>query len=575
MEPLKPLNDDLKIQFVHRWGATIRAQGWPYRQTLVHLGSYYGQLGQYGYSDENVVRIMDALVQSWVEDGPAPPEASVPPLAQIGNAEIIELADKGLPCIPESDETGTLDFGVQFGQRIQAGATLKRAYYECGEWLVYWGTHQPGWSPCENPWPLGGGGTGTHADPIQGVARLADGGAAGMEDASGRRLFWGVHAGDLVARLLHGGEAFVDDEVGAMASVGAHFVRTWTFLSGDWWATPPRPGECYPGKAGYWDAVRAFARILRRHRVQWLVSQGDLFRIGWPLHQMQDFMRQLAQLLAEEGGLELVIGVDAGNENASAGNPTPETMARVLDPFLAILRPALISTTSNDENDLNRYVSRVCTVCDSHAGRWPFTQAIERCWTAGYWDGKARPLLVSSEPFGVGCQEYPGDNRVGHHISATAEPRDWDDIEAMGCAAAAHFLSRQVYTYMSSPGVISDESFTNYPALELTGWLAQRLPRDIQTWRIFHGGDNRSFSRDRILGVPAGDRARCEHAVSGSNYVVFVHGQAGTHLCPAINGFSGVRIDLGTKEETAVSWSAGGTQPVSFRRGCLYIGVRT
>lgn len=421
----------------------------------------------------------------------------------------------------------------------------------------------PWWKASTNP--------GTHPDPIRGAVRLSDGGRRGLADDTGERLLFGVHAGDLLSRYLNGDKAFVEAQLAFFMSQGVHFIRTWTYLWGNWWATAPRPGECHPGRPGYWRAVEEFSALCRKYQIQWLVSQGDLFRDPSSIQSKQSFMRDLAQAL---GGTDLVIGVDAGNENASAGDPSPETMARVLDPFLEVFKPALISSTSNDENDLNRYVSRVCTVVDSHHGRWHYTMAIERAWTAGYWDGKFRPYLVSSEPVGVGCQEYSGDIRVGHHISATANPRDWDDLESMGVLAAAHYVSRQAYVLMTSPGVISDEPFSNYPAIALSGAIARRLPRNIQTYRVFHGGENRSFSPDRILAVPASGRARCEHSASGNSYVVLVHGESGTHQCRAVNGFSGVQINLGTGEETPVAFRAGEYIPVSFRRGTLYIGER-
>lgn len=415
---------------------------------------------------------------------------------------------------------------------------------------------------------------GEHIDPLVGAVRLLNGGRSGIADAIGPRVPFGVHAGDLLARFFHGQREFVEEQLAYFASQGVHFIRVWTYLWGNWWATPPRPGEVHPGLNGYWDVIREFARLLRKYKIQWLVSQGDLFRDNSSLSAKQSFMDQLARILAEEGGLELVIGVDAGNENASAGDPSPETMARVLDSFLAILRPAFISTTSSDEADLNRYVSRVCTVCDSHAGRWQYKMAMDRLWTAGYWDGKALPYLMSSEPMGVGCQEFAGDNRVGHHISATANPRDWDDLEAMGVVAAAHYVSRQAYVYMSSPGVISDEPFSNYPALAMAGWIGRRLPKDIQGWEIFHGGEGRSFSPRRILAVPSDDAARAEHATNGTDYTVLYHGETKTHRSRVINGFRGVRINLETKEESEVSWNAGETVEISIRRGTLFLGRR-
>lgn len=424
------------------------------------------------------------------------------------------------------------------------------------------------------PWWKASTTPGTHPDPIRGTVRLSDGGRRGLADDSGERLLYGVHAGDLLSRYLNGDKAFVEAQLAYFMSQGVHFIRVWTYLWGNWWATSPRPGECHPGILGYWQALHEFCELCRKYQIQILASQGDLFRDSSALQAKQIFMEALATVFNQHGGLELVIGVDAGNENASAGDPSPETMARVLDPFLAVLRPALISTTSNDENDLNRYVSRVCTVVDSHHGRWHYTMAIERAWTAGYWDGKFRPYLVSSEPVGVGCQEYSGDNRVGHHVSATANPRDWDDVESMGVLAACHYVSRQAYVFMSSPGVISDEPFSNYPALALSGAITRRMPRDIQAYRVFHGGEGRPFSPDRILAVPASGAARCEHSASGRSYVVLVHGESGTHNCRAVNGFNGVQINLGTGEETPVSWRAGDNVSISFRRGTLFIGER-
>lgn len=421
-----------------------------------------------------------------------------------------------------------------------------------------------------NPEPI----PGEHIDPLVGAVHLIDSGRGGVADNNGPRVLFGVHAGDLLSRWFNGDKDFVKRQLAYFASKGVHFIRVWTYLWGNWWATAPRPGEVHPGRQGYWDAVREFARLLRQYKIQWLVSQGDLFREPSNLDYKQNFMYELATILAEEGGLELVIGVDAGNENASAGDPSPETMARVLDPFLAILRPAFISTTSSDENDLNRYVSRVCTVCDSHAGRWPFKMAMDRLWTAGYWDGKVLPYLMSSEPMGVGCQEYTGDERVGHHISATARPSDWDDVEAMGVVAAAHYVSRQAYVYMSSPGVISDEDFSNYLALDFAGWLARRLPKNIQSWEVFHGGENRPFSPRRILAVPDDNAARAEHATNGTDYSVLYHGEAKTHTSRVINSFRGVRINLETKEESEVSWNAGDTVGINIRRGTLFLGRR-
>jgi hypothetical protein len=415
--------------------------------------------------------------------------------------------------------------------------------------------------------------------PMAGPLRLLGEGRGGLVDDQGSRLFVGCHAGDLLLRFRHD-PAFVLDQLDYLASVGVQFVRTWTVLAGPWWAA--RAGELSPQQSGYWTSVRDFARALRARALRWQVSQGDLLRYYPSQADRRAFMRDLAQTLKEEGGLEVIASVDVGNEawqngeDAEESGPTPESVARmdaVLGAFLDVLPVPLATLTSaRDEGQLDAYASPRATVLAYHGSRFHFRRATERAWTAGY-SAKARPFLLADEPAGVNNAD--GLDRVGAHVSALERPADWRDLEAMGVYAAAHYTTRQLYTVLTSPGVISDEPFEQYPAIAQSVAVAARLPADVQSWRVFHGGEGRDFSPDRILAV-SGDETRCEHATDGhGHYVVLIYAdRPGSYSFRAVNGFEGVAIDPGTLTEVPIRFSPGAIVTLGFRRGRILIGSR-
>jgi len=423
--------------------------------------------------------------------------------------------------------------------------------------------HPP--DPVPSPYPSAG------FVPIVGTVELVDGGRGGLKDATGRRLFQGCHAGDLLSRYYRDADT-ARRALDTIAAAGCQFVRTWTVLPGPWWGA--RTGEFHPGLPGYWETVRAFARELVARGLWWQVSQGDMMRYYPGREERRHFMRSLAQTLKEEGGTErLVISVDAGNESWNGnGEDDPLKMADCLSAFLAVLPVPLSALTSaHDEGVLNEYAIEPASVIAYHQSRMAFRHAIERAFTASYWDGKDRHYLMDDEPAGVNNAD-PGD-RPGGHVSATQNPAEWRELECMGMNAVVHLVTRQLYTFMSSPGVISDEPFENYPAMALAPKIAALLPADIQSWRLFHGGEGRPFSPERVFAV-SGDNVRCDHAKAVDGRVaVMVYVDEPCHLdLLAINGFEGEVIHPGTLDRAPMSFTAGQRVPMDLRRGRLLLG---
>lgn len=405
--------------------------------------------------------------------------------------------------------------------------------------------------------------------PLVGPVRLR-GGRRGVYDDTGDRLITVLHAGDLLAEAFNHGWPKVTAALDYAQS--RHFlgVRTWTNLPApEWWGVPPRPGNFSDANPEHEAYVRQFARELVARKLRWLVSQGDMYWLYPDLDRARAYMRKLAGWLVEEGGADrLVLGVDTGNE---AWNFTrqddPAFMAGVLRAFLDVLPVPLRSMTSvRDEGVLNEFSLDPVTVTDYHSIRSNFRNAMERIFTAGYWDGTVHPFLINSE--------MPG---CGPFVSATSHPEEWMEPEVMGTAAFITLMARQIPVAMSSPGVIvGPEPFEAYDAqLSVYPKAAAILPADIQNWRLFHGGEGRDFSPERIVGV-SGDNVRCDHAQARDNsgrVAVMIYVDSPCHLdLPAINGFEGEIITPGTFERFPLSFAKGGKVGIDLRRGRLLLG---
>lgn len=410
--------------------------------------------------------------------------------------------------------------------------------------------------------------------PIEGRVELINNGTSGIRDANGQRLVVGLHTGSLLATAFNHGWAKPLAALDYAASRGFHFVREWTNLPApEWWGAAPRPGTFSVANAEHESFIRRFARELRARRLRWLVSQGDLMWL-WPGNRSKlcAYMAWLGRVLQEEGGADaLVFGVDAGNE---AWNFTrcydPVLMGAMLDAFLAECPVPIRSMTSApDEGELNLFAGPPASVTDKHGSRATLRMAFERSFTVGYWSGKTHPYTIDSE--------MPG---CGPKVSATAHPEEWMERETMCMLTLVALVSHQTPVMMSSPGVyLSDETFEQYDEqLSVGPRVAAMLPPDIQQWTLFHGGDRRSFSPERILRVPEGaEHFRCDHARGTDNrYGVMVYQDApGSLDVEAVNGFEGEIWNPGTLERHPIAFNKGQIVHLDFRRGRFLLGRRT
>lgn len=427
-----------------------------------------------------------------------------------------------------------------------------------GEWETFGATMPP--PPGPDPRP--------GADPIVGTLHASY--SAGPADDNGPRLVVGCHAGDLLARAVYDKpavERFLDEVAGA----GYQLVRTWTILVGGYWQQ--RTGEVHPGQAQYWPDVRWFCEALVARRLRWLVSQGDLMRWATTTRARREYMQRLASEIKDYG---VACGVDAANEGGNNGEGNVDALKAALDAFTDILPLPIRSLTSSSEVEANRYLT-AGVLRDIHSTREPWPKSGRYVFNLGY-EAQPRVYTMQSEGPGYGCQEYAGDNRVGHHVSSTANPAEWNDNDAeIGVILAAlHIIGKALYVWFSSPGVVTDEPFANYHAFTAVPNLYALMPRNVQGWRTFHGGEGRVFSGDRVLAVPAsGAEVRNDHAALGSQRVVVSYGVSGAHAMRVVNNFEGTLIRPlpdGTLEQTAVSWRRDQMVTLEFRRGRILIG---
>jgi hypothetical protein len=429
--------------------------------------------------------------------------------------------------------------------------------------------------------------------PLVGTVQLIDGGRKGVRDANGPVLVQGIHGGDLLSRAHNHGWDFVLAQLDWFVGLGAQFVRGWTVLPDGWWRA--RTGELHPGKPGFWETQQRWARELVARGLRWQVSQGDMMRYYPRQHERTQFMRMLAELCRDEGGTDrLVLSLDAGNESWNGNGESPDAnadsvarMREVIDAFTSVLPvPIRVLTSVHDEGVLNEYAAPpTTTVTAVHQSRLVFRNAMERAFTQSYASHanaeqrKVHDFTLADEPAGVNNSDVP--DSVGSHVSATQRPSDWRDPEAMGNNALVHLYTRSIYTAMSSPGVISDEPFSNYPALALAPKVAAMLPNDIQSWDEFHGGEDRGFSPDRIVAVERNaHNYRCDHAraMDGTNrYGVHIYTDEPTNLSlRVVNDFEGEMVQLhGDLERTPVRIQRGGTLSFRNNRGVFLLGKRT
>jgi hypothetical protein len=280
------------------------------------------------------------------------------------------------------------------------------------------------------------------------------------------------HAGDLLA-LYSRDPAWAEAELDAIASAGYLGVRTWTELSGEWWDGLGR--SIGPDQPGYLDAVRGFAAALRARGLRWLVSQGWRITLAT--------MTELAETLRDAGGLDVVLGVDGGNEAWHLPENTPEHLRLCVDAFRSVLDVPIWSLGSppgEDRDELNRYSGSVYDVHGWRGGH--VADKIRHAFGVAYEQRPACRLGIQSEP--------PGAWSAGSLVSIM-EHHEEMDAEAMALLTAMHLMSRQMSVYFSSPGVSCRErgEFARMPGFREAAAIASVLPTDLMQFQtLTHGG---------------------------------------------------------------------------------------
>jgi hypothetical protein len=328
------------------------------------------------------------------------------------------------------------------------------------------------------------------------------------------------HAGDLLS-LFARDSAWALAELDDIATAGYAGVRTWTWLDGVYWERLGRvfsPTRYRP--EDYEEIVRLFARSLRVRGVRWIVSQGDMLRFA---PDRRGFMVRLAEILAEEGGTEVVCAVDGGNEAWQNGETDPGRLRAIVDAFRAVLPVPVWSLTSppgEDPSELDEYAGTVYDVHGARHGR--YYDWIRHAFSIAYEGKPACRLGIQSEP--------PGPGPLVSAVHPEAK-RELDD-EAMCVLAAMHLMARQATVFMSSPGVSVRErgEFRRQPGFTAVPRLAEWLPEELMRYeRLFHGGE--VFRGQRVCA--AVEDVRCDHAMShDGRFMVCIYGPPGAYRIP-------------------------------------------
>lgn len=315
------------------------------------------------------------------------------------------------------------------------------------------------------------------------------------------------HAGDLLSRYCRGQVAEVRALLAAIATAGYHGVRTWTVLAGDYWRGREVGPQTTPH---YWALVADFARDLDGYGLGWLVSQGDALRVLPTTAEREAFARRLVETLDRA----TVLGVDCGNEVWQNGEPDPARlvpMARVFAAAWPDVALSLSSPPGEERVELDAWSLDPATVFDVHGyrgGRW--WDKVRHIFSVAYEVKPARRLGIQSEPFGPGALVSASQNK---HELVTG---------VMQAAAVQSLMARQAWVYFSGPGVMSDagEELRDMPGFAETPAAVARLPRDVMTGRLIHGGSTWAASRP----FEAVGETRCDSVLLSAGGVTLIYG---------------------------------------------------
>ena len=322
--------------------------------------------------------------------------------------------------------------------------------------------------------------------PIEGLLRISGG---IYQDDRGPILPVFCHLGDGFSRYRRDPDAvrrLLDD----VARAGFHGVRTWTYLTGSYWAGR----ECDAG----WqrDQWWTFAQEVSVRRLQMIVSQGDMW-------QADRETRQRVYEAVRDTPRAAIAFCDAGNEVPNNGWGTPTECADWIAGLPGIL--SLSTTQSETAADLHRWSRSPAMIYDEHGyrgGNWwdPVRHVMNVAFENRPPD---RPLGMQSEPFGVGSRVTGVD-----HMDELTDA-------VMAFAGIVSVMTGQAWVWFSGPGVISDEAdrLQDMPGFWSTPPAVAQLPPDIMSYRtLVHGGS--SQGNKRVYGVTdEPGSTRCDHAI--------------------------------------------------------------
>ena len=354
-------------------------------------------------------------------------------------------------------------------------------------------SHKSAWSKVEREilsiWgtlPIG-----PHPDPIVGQLGIGD---SQWRDANGPRIPVFCHAGDLIGQALVFGLDRVLPVLDQIAAVGYHGLRSWINVEAPdgspaarFWSSKPAPRWSIDGRtAGAVEIFRAGAE----RGLKWHVSSGGFE--GLSRTKQRRLFSALADCIDAVGAehFALVGAVNEGRDTTNGNDAEPDHLASLVkivsDRHPSILTKLTAYTGTEDRVVIERYTpasQRFTYIHGYRGGR--ANDKIRHIFSWTYEDA-LRNVGWQGEPFGVGrlVSAIDGSNEL--------------DAGVMQLAAAMAAISRQVWTFMSGPGVILfDEPFDSMPGFSETPAFLKRLPQDVASWPI-HGHSGKSQRGRRI-----------------------------------------------------------------------------
>lgn len=476
------------------------------RPTVCHVGILYGQVRQqlhsHAVSREEIVRVATA----WAQGGDG---ARANGVRHIGDNEIHALVAQ-VDRVPVADWGGLFDLGCQFGQRVEAGMSLPRAYYETGAWVVYW-------YGGDNPWPST---IGSHPDPVNGQVSIQDG--AWCVGGTPRNIA-GLHLGNVIGNAMTHGLASVIPTLDLAQEIGAHEARMWfqlhTLPRGWWdqWSTPR------------WNP--ADDRVLFAETLAAVAERGIKMHLaGGGIKDMSDGEENAAfgtlNWAIGQVGPEAFSVIEACNEIRDTGDEDdidPKELTRLVrlatEGYPQILTALSAYTGTEDKDILRRYTPSWMRFYIVHGERGGHMHDKLRHMYSLAHDGEGEPVrrnMKQSESYGP-----------GRLVSATSNSHEIN-AHTMTLSAAMCAIARGQWTFMSGPGVVLEtEPLADMAGLRETPEILRRLPQDLAQFQTLgHGGDSKRGQRI----YAALDDWRYDYAINNDGrYVGIAYGPPEQH----------------------------------------------